>query len=60
MVWAAARVPSTSQQAGPLDANVGDAIEEFMHYAEELKHHVAKGVVGSGCNPRGRSCVKSV
>jgi hypothetical protein len=26
-----------------MDANVGDAIEEFMHYAEELKHHVAKG-----------------
>ena len=45
MLWAVARVPSTSQQAGPLDANVGDAIEEFMHYAEELKHHVAKGVV---------------
>ena len=51
-VWAGARVPSTSQQAGPLDANVGDAIEEFMHYAEELKHHVAKGVVG---NPRARA-----
>lgn len=37
------RVPSTSQASSPLDANVGDAIEEFMHYAEELKHHVAKG-----------------
>lgn len=38
------RVASSSQRGGALDANLGDAIEEFMHYAEDLKHHVAKGV----------------
>ncbi|BDA40840.1 hypothetical protein COCOBI_01-4940 [Coccomyxa sp. Obi] len=36
------RVASSSQRGGALDANLGDAIEEFMHYAEDLKHYVAK------------------
>ncbi|KAK9916847.1 hypothetical protein WJX75_007796 [Coccomyxa subellipsoidea] len=36
------RVPSSSQRGGALDANIGEAIEEFMHYAEDLKHQVAK------------------
>jgi hypothetical protein len=36
-------MPSTSQPGNPLEAKVGDAIEEFMYHAEELKHHVAKG-----------------
>lgn len=38
------RVASSSQRGGALDANLGDAIEDFMHYAEDLKHYVAKGV----------------
>ena len=38
------RVASSSQRGGALDAHLGDAIEEFMHYAEDLKHYVAKGV----------------
>lgn len=37
------RVPSSSQRGGALDANIGEAIEEFMHYAEDLKQQVAKG-----------------
>jgi hypothetical protein len=26
-----------------MDASVGEAIEEFMHFAEGLKHQTAKG-----------------
>lgn len=26
-----------------MDANVGEAVEEFMHFAEGLKHQTAKG-----------------
>ena len=39
-----ARVSSSTASGEPLDANLGEAIEEFMHYANELKHHVAQGV----------------
>ena len=35
------RTPSTSGQ--PLDANVGEAIEQFMQFAEGLKFQTVQG-----------------
>ena len=34
---------SISNQAAPLEANVGRALEEFREYAEELKYRTAGG-----------------
>ena len=51
------RTSASTQSGEPLDANLGEAIEEFMHYANELKHHVAQGPPPASCRPGPQSAI---